>query len=100
MATCDSCGHAAVPAEAAFCPECGTAIGGVQASPAPPAKNASFSETMWFKEGGEEANEEGETGPLVDSDFQLERSKLEEKYAPKDLDRAVREEFTLNKAKD
>lgn len=98
MAKCAKCGHDQVPDNASFCPECGT---GLDADPegaaTAPTKKANFSETMWFKEGGEEAKEDGESGPLVDSDFQLERSKLQDKYAREKLDQVVREKFTLDK---
>ncbi len=98
MATCSSCGHDLVPDNASFCPECGTALeADPEAATSAPTKQAGFSETMWFKEGSEEAEAEGESGPLVDSDFQLERSKLQDKYARTDMDKAVREKFTLDK---
>jgi len=98
VATCAKCGHDLVPDNASFCPECGTALEpDPEAAASAPTKKANFSETMWFKEGGEEAQEAGESGPLVDSDFQLERSKLQDKYAREQMDQAVREKFTLDK---
>ena len=98
MATCAKCGHDMVPDNASFCPECGTALEpDPEGASSAPTKKANFSETMWFKEGSEAADAAGESGPLVDSDFQLERSKLQDKYARESMDKAVREKFTLEK---
>jgi hypothetical protein len=60
---------------------------------------------MWFKEGAEVPEEEGEEAPLIEDDFVLERTTdtettpagLQEKHAPQELDKVIRDKFTLNK---
>ena len=101
MASCSSCGHDPLPETAHFCPECGAKVdagagAGLQPVPSAPPKKSNFSETLWFKE-GTDAEDEEEGGPLVDSDFLLERSKLQERYERQELEPEEREKFTLEK---
>ena len=105
MKTCSSCGFDGITDEARFCPMCGkpaglTAEAAAAQQPATPqgmtpvatpGKKSRFSETLWFQD-GEDVDE-----AIIDSEFELPRADLQERYEHADkVDKSRRKDFSLN----